>query len=124
MGNDPRLKGQTAHGPQSEESEAKESDAPFLFAGNPTSGPKSLAQKVEESLILVGSLSSIQQVILNLIVDGYDTRTIAVQTGLSPETVLFEKHSLLAKLGAQTTTDAVRIGIYAQARFSLGSNPK
>lgn len=114
MGNDSWPKGRTANGPQPGLAQPKCSEGGWQFARDYGSDRDALARKVEQSLILVGNLTRTQQDILNLIVAGHDAASIADTTGLSLAVVQAEKRSLFAKLGAQSTTDAIRIGIYAQ----------
>ena len=119
MGSDSDSKGPGKNGPQAVFLAETKSEGSWLFARNPVSGTVPLAKKVEQAVQLVGKLTLVERRILDLMVNGYGPRAIAEKTGLQPETVTTEKASLLAKLGAKTSTDAIRVGFYAQAHFPL-----
>jgi len=110
---------------QSQESPPKENEDTWPSTRNLVAGPVPLAEKVEESLVLVARLSFIQRRILNLLVDGHGNQTIAEVIGLTTKTVKCGKRDLFAKLGAKTSSDVIRIGIYSQAHIppDLGRLP-
>jgi DNA-binding NarL/FixJ family response regulator len=57
------------------------------------------------------TLSDRQREILQMLADGMQTEAVAVKLGLSTETVRTHTKRILAKLGADTRTQAVAIGI-------------
>jgi FixJ family two-component response regulator len=64
---------------------------------------------------LIDGLGSDEHRMLDLIVDGYSLIKIAGDLGLPLEETVRTKANLMKKLGATTTADLVRIGLYAQA---------
>lgn len=57
------------------------------------------------------TLSERQREILQMLADGMQTEAVAIKLGLSTETVRTHTKRILAKLGADTRTQAVAIGI-------------
>jgi two-component system NarL family response regulator len=57
------------------------------------------------------TLSDRQREILQMLADGMQTEAVAIKLGLSTETVRTHTKRILAKLGADTRTQAVAIGI-------------
>lgn len=70
-------------------------------------------QKKQEALALTGSLSSRELQVLTLMVNGHGNKSVALALGISPRAVEIHRANVLTKLKAGTSSDAVRIGIYA-----------
>ena len=58
---------------------------------------------------LVEPLTPRELQVLELVADGLPNKTIAMELGVSDETVKFHLGSILGKLGASNRTDAVRL---------------
>lgn len=75
-----------------------------------------LAQSVNkrnEAKSAVDALSAREFETLKGVVDGLSNKEIAIRMGISPRTVEIHRANMLTKLNAKSTSDAVRIGIYA-----------
>lgn len=71
------------------------------------------AQKKKDAASLVDGLSKREREVLTLLVKGHGNKQIALELGISPRTVEIHRAKVLVKLNAETSLDAVRIGIYA-----------
>lgn len=70
-------------------------------------------QKRQEAEALTRGLSGRECEVLSLMVKGFSNKTIAQELGISPRTVEIHRAKVLTKLNAASSSDAVRIGIYA-----------
>lgn len=70
-------------------------------------------QKQSEAAALVATLSGRERSVLELLISGQSNKGIARELGISPRTVEIHRANMMAKLNAQSSSDAVRIGIYA-----------
>jgi len=61
----------------------------------------------------VGSLTSRQRQVLHGLLEGGSNKQIARDLGISPRTVEIHRRSLMERLEARTTADAIRIAVYA-----------
>jgi FixJ family two-component response regulator len=61
----------------------------------------------------VGQLTARERDVLELIVQGNSNKTIAIALDISPRTVEIHRSNMMRKLQASTTSDAVRIALYA-----------
>jgi DNA-binding CsgD family transcriptional regulator len=61
----------------------------------------------------VSALTPRQREVLGLMAAGLSNKEAAIELGCSPRTVEIHRSALLARLGARSTADAVRIAIYA-----------
>ena len=67
----------------------------------------------QEALRLVATLSYQEKQILAGLVNGRSIRSIAASLSIAAHEADHAGHTLMEKLSARTTADAVRIGIYA-----------
>ncbi len=72
-----------------------------------------------EARQLVATLTPRERDVLEGLLEGDSNKGIAKKLGLSPRTVEIHRGNMMARLNAQSTSDAVRIGIYA----GLGDEP-
>lgn len=72
-----------------------------------------------EACQLVATLTPRERDVLEGLLAGESNKGIAKKLGLSPRTVEIHRGNMMARLNAQSTSDAVRIGIYA----GLGDQP-
>lgn len=79
---------------------------------------KAMRRKAEARQ-LVATLTPRERDVLEGLLDGESNKGIAKKLGLSPRTVEIHRGNMMARLNAQSTSDAVRIGIYA----GLGDQP-
>jgi two-component system, LuxR family, response regulator FixJ len=79
---------------------------------------KVVRRKAEASQ-LVATLTRRERDVLEGLLEGESNKGIAKKLGLSPRTVEIHRANMMARLNAQSTSDAVRIGIYA----GLGDQP-
>ena len=63
--------------------------------------------------VTVQQLSGREAEVLNLLVRGLSNKETARVLGISPRTVEIHRANMMSKLGAQSSSEAVRIGIYA-----------
>jgi FixJ family two-component response regulator len=70
----------------------------------------------------VQSLTARETDVLKLLVQGCANKNIAMELEISPRTVEIHRGNMMRKLQAQTTSDAVRIALYAglDAEFMRG----
>ncbi len=61
----------------------------------------------------VQSLSGREANVLALLVQGLPNKQMARNLSISPRTIEIHRANMMRKLGAQTTSDAIRIGLYA-----------
>jgi FixJ family two-component response regulator len=79
---------------------------------------KAMRRKAEARQ-LVATLTPRERDVLVGLLEGESNKGIAKKLGLSPRTVEIHRGNMMARLNAQSTSDAVRIGIYA----GLGDQP-
>lgn len=79
----------------------------------PADRPSSLGDKTEEAQQLVAGLSGLENEILAGLVGGHSIKSIATILSLAPDEVERAKGSLMRRLSALRTADAIRIGVYA-----------
>lgn len=72
-----------------------------------------LRNKKRESSMLVAALTNREQEVLRQMTLGHSSKGMARELGISYRTVEVHRASLLKKLGTKSTSDAVRIGVYA-----------
>jgi two-component system response regulator FixJ len=72
-----------------------------------------------EARQLVATLTPRERDVLEGLLEGESNKGIAKKLGLSPRTVEIHRGNMMARLNAQSTSDAVRIAIYA----GLGDQP-
>ena len=58
------------------------------------------------------ALTEREREVLRNLINGHSSKDIGLMLGISPRTVEVHRASLIAKLGARSTSDAIRIGIY------------
>jgi len=75
---------------------------------------QALAERAE-AVALVGSLSSREQEVLEMIAKGLTTKQIAEALGLSPRTVESHRAAIAAKAGTSSTAELTRYWLEAQA---------
>lgn len=73
--------------------------------------------KTAESRGLVEKLSGREREVLHALVNGASNKDMAKVFGISPRTVEIHRGNMMRKLSASTTSDAVRIGLLAEADF-------
>jgi FixJ family two-component response regulator len=78
-----------------------------------------VARRKAEASQLVAALTPRERDVLEGLLEGESNKGIAKKLGLSPRTVEIHRANMMARLNAQSTSDAVRIGIYA----GLGDQP-
>ena len=66
-----------------------------------------------EARQLVASLTPRERDVLEGLLEGESNKGIAKKLELSPRTVEIHRSNMMSRLNAQSTSDAVRIGIYA-----------
>lgn len=66
-----------------------------------------------EARLKVQELTGRESNVLALLVQGFPNKGIARALGISPRTVEIHRANMMSKLGAQSISDAVRIGLYA-----------
>ena len=79
---------------------------------------KAMRRKAEARQ-LVATLTPRERDVLEGLLEGESNKGIAKKLGLSPRTVEIHRGNMMTRLNAQSTSDAVRIGIYA----GLGDRP-
>lgn len=70
--------------------------------------------RIADAKRAVAGLTPRQRDVLHGVLRGDSSKQIAHDLGISPRTVEIHRGSMLGRLGARTTADAVRIGIYAK----------
>ena len=70
-------------------------------------------QKRQEAQALTRELSGRELQVLTMMVQGHGNKSVALELGISPRTVEIHRANVLTKLKAGSSSDAVRIGIYA-----------
>lgn len=88
-----------------------ESFRELLHAGD--EAPGSSAEREIKAIELVAALSSSERVILSQIVSGWSNQDMAESHSTNLSAFMSQRKRLFAKLNAVSTSDAVRIGIYA-----------
>lgn len=78
-----------------------------------------VARRKAEARQLVATLTRRERDVLEGLLEGESNKGIAKKLGLSPRTVEIHRANMMARLNAQSTSDAARIGIYA----GLGDMP-
>jgi FixJ family two-component response regulator len=78
-----------------------------------------VVRRKAEASQLVAALTPRERDVLEGLLEGESNKGIAKKLGLSPRTVEIHRANMMARLNAQSTSDAVRIGIYA----GLGDQP-
>lgn len=71
-------------------------------------------QQIADAKRAIAALTPRQRDVLRGVLRGDSSKQIAHDLGISPRTVEIHRSSMLGRLGARTTADAVRIGIYAE----------
>lgn len=74
------------------------------------------------SRALVDALSPRELEVLSLVVQGHANKEIAEDLGISPRTVEIHRSNMMRKLNARSTSDAVRVALYAGIDEELGSH--
>jgi two-component system response regulator FixJ len=72
-----------------------------------------IARRKAEARQVVTTLTPRERDVLEGLLEGESNKGIANKLGLSPRTVEIHRANMMARLNAQSTSDAVRIGIYA-----------
>lgn len=70
-------------------------------------------QKRDEASAALAALTDREREVLAEMVEGNGNKQIAKNMGISPRTVEVHRANLLAKLNARSSSDAIRLGIYA-----------
>lgn len=70
-------------------------------------------QRKAEARQLVAALTPRERDVLEGLLEGESNKGIAKNLGLSPRTVEIHRSNMMARLSAQSTSDAVRIAVYA-----------
>lgn len=73
------------------------------------------------SRALVEALSPRELEVLSLVVQGHANKEIAEDLGISPRTVEIHRSNMMRKLNARSTSDAVRVALYAGIDDELDS---
>lgn len=73
---------------------------------------------------LVEALSPRELEVLSLVVQGNANKDIAEELGISPRTVEIHRSNMMRKLNARSTSDAVRVALYAGIDEELDSHPQ
>ena len=89
------------------------------FARDGERSERDIDAMVQDALWRVRRLSPQSREILGLLVEGSGNQHIGACTGLDTQGVIEARALLLAELDVVTTTDAIRIGIYAAYRQEL-----
>lgn len=76
--------------------------------------PDQVRRRIADAKRAVTALTPRQREVLRGVLRGDSSKQIACDLGISPRTVEIHRGSMLCRLGARTTGDAVRIGIYAE----------
>lgn len=71
--------------------------------------------KAAEARSLVGKLTGREREVLRALLNGASNKDMAKVLGISPRTVEIHRGNMMRKLNASTTSDAVRIGLLAEA---------
>jgi two-component system response regulator FixJ len=69
--------------------------------------------RAADASAMVAALSTPEQEVLRGLAEGFPNKTIAVDLGISPRTVEVHRANLMAKLGARSLADALRIAFSA-----------
>ena len=77
------------------------------------SNERRLAKRVSQAAESIGKLSPREGEVLRALVQGNSNKEIARRLEISPRTVEIHRANMMAKLGAHSSADAVRAGIYA-----------
>ena len=83
----------------------------------PTGPTSSSNENREEALRLVACLSRLENEILGGLVNGHSVGSIAAILSLAPAQVERTKGSMMLRLSALATADAIRIGLYAGVQW-------
>lgn len=70
-------------------------------------------QKRDEATAALTALTDREREVLGQMVEGNGNKQIAKNLGISPRTVEVHRANLLARLNARSSSDAIRLGIYA-----------
>jgi two-component system, LuxR family, response regulator FixJ len=74
----------------------------------------SAARRRAQARELVGRLTRREHEVLKGVVDGKSNKQIAYDLGISPRTVEIHRGKMMTRLNANTASDAVRIGLFAE----------
>lgn len=69
-------------------------------------------ERRQNALARLEALTDREREVLRNLIHGHSSKDIGVVLGISPRTVEVHRASLIAKLAARSTSDAIRIGIY------------
>lgn len=72
-----------------------------------------LRSKQAEAQAAIVALSPRELEVLEQVTKGHSNKKIAINLGISPRTVEIHRANMLEKLGLKTSSDAIRVGIYA-----------
>jgi two-component system response regulator FixJ len=70
-------------------------------------------ERADEAAVRLQGLTPREREVLDGLAQGLPNKTIAYDLGISPRTVEIHRANMMTKLGANSSPDAVRIGIYA-----------
>lgn len=76
-------------------------------------GRNAVVAQISAAKRAVADLSRREAEVLSALVSGASNKVMATELGISPRTIEIHRANVLRKLGARSTADAVRIGIYA-----------
>ena len=71
-----------------------------------------IERRKAEARQLIGTLTPRERDVLEGLLEGESNKEMAKRLGLSPRTVEIHRANMMSRLNAQSTSDAVRIGIY------------
>jgi len=69
-------------------------------------------ERKQNALARLEALTEREREVLRNLIHGHSSKDIGIILGISPRTVEVHRASLITKLGARSTSDAIRIGIY------------
>lgn len=88
-------------------------DWPAFFSDHLRTDEESLAKSQNDARALIQNLDTEETHVLTRLVTGWGGRAIAAELGISLIEFEARKRQLQSKLNARSTSDLVRIGIYA-----------
>lgn len=68
----------------------------------------------EDAKFLLAGLTKRERYVLNVLIDGYPSKTIAYDLGISPRTVEIHRANMMRKLRARSLAEALRIAFSAE----------
>jgi two-component system, LuxR family, response regulator FixJ len=81
-------------------------------AENGASAQMRAVERRQNALARLEALTEREREVLRHLIQGHSSKDIGMILAISPRTVEVHRASLIAKLGARSTSDAIRIGIY------------